>query len=136
MSIVTEEMHVRKKMCEYALKYGVSKAARRYNTYRQFVYRQLDKYDGTVESLAFKSRKPKTVHPNQHTEEEIQLVKKKYQRFSHEGLAKVYVQLKRAGYTRSFNGMKRVIKKYIKKKNRKRENGKRTTKDPNKRKPT
>lgn len=116
MSIITEEMRVRKKMCEYALKYGVSKAARRYNTYRQFIYRQLDKYDGTVESLALKSRKPKTAHPNQHTEEEIQLVKKKYQRFSHEGLAEVYAQLKRAGYTRSFNGMKRVIKKVIKQK--------------------
>ena len=48
MSIITEEMRYRQKLCEYAKKYGVTKAARRYHTNRQFVYRQLKKYDGTV----------------------------------------------------------------------------------------
>lgn len=45
--IITEEMRYRQKVCEYALKHGVTKAARRYHTYRQFVYRQLERYDGT-----------------------------------------------------------------------------------------
>lgn len=116
MSIITEEMRVRKKMCDYSTKHGVSKAARRYNTNRQFIYRQLKKYDGSVKSLALKSRRPKSPHPNQHTVEEIELVKKKHKRFAHEGLAEVYAQLMREGYKRSFNGMKRVIRKYIKKK--------------------
>ena len=44
--IITEEMRYRQKVCEYALKHGVTKAARRYHTYRQFVYRQLERYDG------------------------------------------------------------------------------------------
>ncbi len=52
MSIITEEMHYRQKLCEFAKKYGVTKAARRYHTNRQFVYRQLKKYDVTVRSLA------------------------------------------------------------------------------------
>ena len=52
MSIITEEMRYRQKLCEFAKKYGVTKAARRYHTNRQFVYRQLKKYDGTVRSLA------------------------------------------------------------------------------------
>ena len=53
--IITEEMRYRQKVCEYALKHGVTKAARRYHTYRQFVYRQLERYDGTAGSLALRS---------------------------------------------------------------------------------
>ena len=51
---MTEEMRFRQRLCEYALKHGVTKAARRYHTNRQFVYRQLSKYDGDVRSLALK----------------------------------------------------------------------------------
>ena len=75
MSIITEEMRYRQKLCEYAKKYGVTKAARRYHTNRQFVYRQLKKYDGTVRSLALRSRRPKN-SPKAHTEEELTLIKK------------------------------------------------------------
>ena len=41
MKIITEEMRFRQRLCEYAIKYGVTRAARRYQTNRQFVYRQL-----------------------------------------------------------------------------------------------
>lgn len=58
MASITEEMRFRQRLCEYAIKYGVTKAARKYHTNRQFVYRQLKKYDGSVRSLALKSRKP------------------------------------------------------------------------------
>ena len=43
MRIITEEMKYRQKMCEYALEHGVTAAARKYHTYRQFVYLQLEK---------------------------------------------------------------------------------------------
>lgn len=49
---ITEEMCFRKRLCDCALKYVATKAARRYHTNRQFVYRQLAKYDGTVRRLA------------------------------------------------------------------------------------
>ena len=35
MKSITEEMRFRQRLCEYALKHGVTKAARRYHTYRQ-----------------------------------------------------------------------------------------------------
>ncbi len=35
MKSITGEMKYRQRLCEYALKYGVTKAARRYHTYRQ-----------------------------------------------------------------------------------------------------
>ena len=73
MKSITEEMRFRQRLCEYALKHGVTKAARRYHTNRQFVYRQLEKYDGSVRSLALRSRKPQH-SPNAHTEEELKLI--------------------------------------------------------------
>ena len=75
MKSITEEMRYRRRLCEYAIKYGVTKAARRYHTNRQFVYRQLKKYDGSVRSLAMRSRKPHR-SPNAHTEEELSLIKR------------------------------------------------------------
>ena len=41
MKSITDEMCFRRCLCEYAIKYGVSHVARRYQTNRQFVYRQL-----------------------------------------------------------------------------------------------
>ena len=62
MKSITEEMRFRQRLCEYALKHGVTKAARRYHTNRQFVYRQLEKYDGSVRSLALRSRTVSYTH--------------------------------------------------------------------------
>lgn len=115
MKIITEEMRYRKRLCEYAIKNGVTKAARKYHTNRKFVYRQLEKYDGTVRSLALKSRKPYT-HPNAHTEEEISLIKKVKSRYGNDGLAEVYVQLKKRGYDRSYGSMVKQINKIPKEK--------------------
>ena len=39
-----------------------------------FVYRLKRRYDGTAESLALKSRRPHA-HPNQHTAEELELIR-------------------------------------------------------------
>ena len=54
------------------LEHSVLQAAIKYNLNRQFVYRQLKKWEGRVESLASKSRHPHN-SPNAHTEEELEL---------------------------------------------------------------
>ncbi len=110
MKIITEEMRFRKRMCDYAIKYGVTIAARRYHTNRKFVYRQLDKYDGSVRSLALKSRKPHS-HPNAHTTEEKELLKHVKHYYEFDGLAEMYVQAKKRNYNRSYDSMCRQIKK-------------------------
>jgi len=110
MKIITEEMNYRKQMCEYALNYGVTKAARKYHTYRKFVYRQLEKYDGTARSLALKSRRPHS-HPNSHTEKELIQIKQLKSRYGIDGLAEVYIQLKKRGYQRSYGSMVKQISK-------------------------
>ena len=109
MKSITEEMRFRQRLCEYALKHGVTKAARRYHTYRQFVYRQLEKYDGSVQSLALRSRRPQR-SPNAHTEEELKLIKNMLRRNGRYGLAEVYVRCQSRGYSRSFESMCRQIR--------------------------
>ena len=108
-NIITEEMRYRKRLCEYAKKNGVTKAARKYQTNRMFVYRQLERYDGEVRSLALKSRKPKS-HPNEHSEKEKELIKRMLKRNGRYGLAEVYVRSVKNGYTRSFGSMCRIIR--------------------------
>ncbi|MFV0503713.1 MAG: hypothetical protein ACK5LT_07080 [Lachnospirales bacterium] len=63
-TIITEEMRFREKICKYAKKHGVIKATRKYHTNRQFIYRQLEKYNGTVQSLALRSTRAKS-HPSE-----------------------------------------------------------------------
>jgi hypothetical protein len=69
-------MRYRQALIFYADKYGVTKAAIRYKTNRQYIYRSKKRYDGTLQSLADKSHRPHH-HPNQHTENELKLIKDK-----------------------------------------------------------
>lgn len=73
MKTVTQTMLYRQALINYASKYGVTKAAIRYKTNRQYIYRWIKRYDGTLQSLADKSHRPQH-HPNQHTPEEIKLL--------------------------------------------------------------
>lgn len=108
---ITEEMKYRQRVVEYAIKHNNNaEAARRYDTSRQQVQRWRKKYDGTVQSLANKSRRSHS-HPNQHTEEEIKLIREKYRYHKHEGLGQVYRKCIDAGYTRSYESMCKQIKK-------------------------
>ena len=76
MSDISEIYRVRQRAIEYAIKHNNnSKAAVKYKTSRQQIKRWRDRYDGTVQSILPKSRRPKS-HPNQHTQEEIELVMK------------------------------------------------------------
>lgn len=96
------------------LKYGVTKAAIKYHTNRQFVYRQLKKYkDDDPRFLALKSRKPKK-HPNQHTKKELDLIKITMDNHGADyGLADLYMKLKKLGYKRSYGSMCRQIRNKI-----------------------
>ena len=60
-------MRYKQAVIEYSMKHGVTKAAIRYKTSRQNIYRWKKKYDGDIHSLADRSHRPHS-HPNQHTE--------------------------------------------------------------------
>ena len=79
---------------------------RQYRTYRQFIYRLRNRYDGTPESLAPKSRRPHH-HPNEHSDQEIALIRRMRKRCPNTGLVCFWVRLRKKGYTRSITGLYR-----------------------------
>lgn len=109
--IITEEMRFRQRVVKYAIKHNNNaKAARRYHTSRQQVQRWRKRYDGDVRSLAHRSRRPHS-HPNEHTKEELKLIRHKHRYHRHEGYAQVYRKLMDAGYQRTYDSMCRQIRK-------------------------
>lgn len=65
MASITQNMRYRLSLIHFAQKYGVTRAAVRYKTNRQYIYRWLRRFDGSIESLRDRSRRPHH-HPNQH----------------------------------------------------------------------
>lgn len=66
MATITQDMRHRLSLINYADKYSVSKAAVKYKTNRQYIYRRKRRHDGSIESLRDRFRRPHR-HPNQHT---------------------------------------------------------------------
>ena len=58
----------------------------RYHTNRQYIYRWMKRYDGTLHSLEDRSHRPHR-HPNQHTPEEIKLILNMRHRNPNAGIA-------------------------------------------------
>jgi len=110
MNKITQTMRYRQSLIEYSLKYGVTKAAIKYNTNRQYIYRWRKRYDGTLQSLADRSLRPH-FHPNQHTTEELKLIADMRRRNPEDGLVVFWVKLRQRGYTRSITGLYRVLVK-------------------------
>ena len=103
-------MRFKQVVIEYSFKHGVTKAAIRYKTSRQNIYRWRRKYDGNIRSLADHSHRPHS-HPNQHTEDEITLVKNMRRRNPYAGLVVFWVKLRQRGYTRSISGLYRLLRR-------------------------
>ena len=95
---------------KYAEKYGVSRASRKYNRSRSYIYFWRARWDGRVESLACQSRRPHS-HPNQHTEAELKLIRDMRRRNPRLGLVELWHRLKQRGYTRRPESLFRVIRK-------------------------
>ena len=110
MANITQDMLFRLSLIKYAKTFGVTKAAIKYHTNRQYIYRWLKRYDGSISSLACRSRRPHH-HPRQHTDEEIALIKNMYRRNPSTGLVVLWVKLRQRGYSRSITGLWRVLRK-------------------------
>ena len=110
MTTITQDMRFRLSLIRYAEKHGVTKAARKYKTNRQYIYRWKNRYDGTWDSLRDRSRRPHH-HPNQHTDQELKLIRDMRRRNPHAGLVVFWVKLRQRGYSRSITGLWRVLKR-------------------------
>ena len=92
---------------KYAAKYGVGKASRKYNRSRSYIYFWKSRWDGSVELLACRSGHPHG-HPNQHTEQELKLIRDMRRRNPKLGLTDLWCWLKKRGYTRTVEILYRV----------------------------
>ena len=109
MNKITQTARYRQSLIHYAQKKGVTAAAIRYRTYRQYIYRWMKRYDGTLQSLEDRSHRPHN-HPNQHKPEEIKLIDDMRRRNPNAGLIVFWVKLRERGYSRSISGLYRFLR--------------------------
>ena len=110
MNSITQDMKYRQSLINYTVRYGVSKASRKYNKARSYIYFWLSRYDGTPGSLACRSRRPHT-HPRSHTEAELKLVRDVRRRNPKLGILEFWDHLRKNGYTRPLGSLYRVMKR-------------------------
>ena len=107
---ITQDMAYRQSLMKFAAKNGVSKASRKYNKSRSYIYFWLNRWDGSVESLGCQSRRPHS-HPNQHTEEELKLIRDMRRRNPELGMTELWHRLRKRGYTRRPESLFRIMRK-------------------------
>lgn len=105
MSIITQEAKRRQGAVKLANGKGKSYASQRYGISLSSIKRWCKRYDGTWQSLAERSHRPKS-HPKRHLAEEETLIqqafKAKYFRYGWDG---TYDEAVQQGYKRSYSGM-------------------------------
>ena len=100
MNSITQELKYKQSIVKYALRNGVTSASIVYKKHRKTIYRWINKYDGTIASLANKSRRPH-ISSNAHTESEIKLIKNYKRNNKDTRLVVLWVKLMQVGYKRS-----------------------------------
>ena len=88
---ITQDIAYRQSLMKYTEKYGVSRASRKYNKSRSYIYFWKQRWDGSVASLACQSRRPHS-HPNQH-------------------MVELWHRLRQRGYTRCPESLFRIMRK-------------------------
>ena len=110
MNSITQDILYKQSVVKYSFRHGVTKTAIKFKMHRKTIYRWREKYDGTVQSLKNKSRRPHS-HPKQHTEYEIKLIKNYKSKNKDTGLVVLWIKLKGEGYTRSITSLYRVMQR-------------------------
>lgn len=107
---ITQDMAYKQSLMKYVEKYGVGRASRKYNKSRSYIYFWKARWDGSVDSLACQSRRPHS-HPNQHTTEELKLIRDMRRRNPTLGLIELWGRLRQRGYTRRPESLYRVMRR-------------------------
>ena len=108
--IIAQKLKFRQSVIKYSFKIGVSETSRKFNVSRKTIYRWRNRFDGSLESLMDYSKKPK-YHPNQHTEQEIQMIKNYKNNNKDTGLVVLWIKLRQHGYSRTIQGLYHVMRK-------------------------
>lgn len=110
MNSITQDMKYRQSLLIYAQKYGVSRTSRKYNKSRSYIYFWLVRYDGSLQSLVCRSRRPHS-HSRQHTQKEIKLIADMHRRNPRLGIVGLWARMRKRGYTRTVESLWRVMRR-------------------------
>ena len=110
MATITQDMKYKQSLMKYAVAHGVSKASRKYNRARSYIYFWLKRWDGSVESLRPESRRPHH-HPSEHTPAELKLIHDMRRRNPRLGMVEFWCKLRARGYSRCIESLWRVLKR-------------------------
>ena len=110
MATITQDMKYKQSLMKYAVTHGVSKASRKYNRARSYIYFWLKRWDGSIESLRPDSRRPHH-HPNEHTPAEMKLIHDMRRRNPRLGMVELWCKLRARGYSRCIESLWRVLKR-------------------------
>lgn len=108
MNNITQKIEYKKSVIKFAKRRSVAEAVKEFKESKSTIYRWINRYNGTNESLMYLSRRPKS-HPNQHTEEEIKLIKNYKSKNKTMGLVMFWLKLRSNGYKRSITSLYRVM---------------------------
>ena len=108
---ITQDMAYRQSLMKYAEKYGVSRASRKYNKSRSYIYFWKQRWDGSVASLGCQSRRRPHGYPNQHTEAELKLIRDMRRRNPTLWTIELWHRLRGRGYTRCPESLFRVMRR-------------------------
>lgn len=88
---------------------SVAFVCRRYHISKSSLLRWNKKFDGTKDSLGSKSHRPKSPHPNAHTQTELKWIIDLHRRNPHASICEIYGKLRtEKGYTRHPGSLYRV----------------------------
>lgn len=107
---ITQNAKFRQSLIKFSETYGVTRASRKYNKSRSYIYFWKNRYDGTLESLEEFSRRPKH-HPNEHSPEEIDMILRYRKRNPTIGIVDLWAKLREIGYKRRVETLYRVLKR-------------------------
>jgi len=111
MKSVTQDMKYRQSLMEHAKKWGVTRASRKYNRQRSYIYFWLKRYDGSLSSPACHLRTPHS-HPNAHTPVEIKLLEDMRGRNPELGMIELWYRMRQRGYARCPESLYRTMRKH------------------------
>ena len=117
MYSLTSEARYRQLVVRYSYKHGVTEAGNRFRRSRQAIYEWRRRWDGQWKSLVERSHRPHS-HPRQHTEEEKKLILRHYARNKDDRIL-LWQTLHEKGYSRHYNSMNRVLRKWLDEEKRK-----------------
>ena len=121
---IIQKLKYKESVIKFSYKYGVTKAAIKFCECKRTIYRWRKRYNGSIESLKDKSKRPH-YHPNQHTEKEIELIRNYKANNKETGLVVLWVKLRAVGYTRTIQGLYHTMQRigiYKKAPSKKKEN--------------